>query len=124
MSSNAEYQWCSWCHHKTTHRLVKKNYLTRNEYKCSSCGNYTVQCRYCKNMATFKPSNHQKIGFLSSIKKNWASELCAEHDGTISDFKKLDQKLTGLEEYEVILDRTKVFLIFLLPGIVKESHGK
>ena len=107
MSSNTEYQWCSWCHKKTTHRLVERNYLSRNEYKCSSCGNYTVQCRYCKNMATFKPSNQQKDGFVSSIKENWASELCAEHDGTISDFKKLNQKLSDLEEYEIIFDRAK-----------------
>ncbi len=106
MSSN-EYQWCSWCFKKTKHRLVEKNYLSRNEYQCSSCGNYTVQCRYCKNMATYKPVKSVNDGFFSSIKENWASELCAEHDGTIADFEKLNTILNDLVEYEIIFERTK-----------------
>lgn len=106
MSSN-EYQWCSWCHKKTIHGLVEKNFLSRNEYKCSSCGNYTVQCRYCENMATFKPAKTENDGLFMSIKENWASELCAEHDGTIADFDKLNTKLNDLIEYETLFDRTK-----------------
>jgi hypothetical protein len=106
MSAN-EYQWCSWCHKKTTHELFKENYLSRNEYKCSSCGNYTVQCRYCKNMATFKPAHSENDGFFSSIKENWASELCAEHDGTIADFEKLNKKLSDLNEYETMFEKAK-----------------
>ena len=110
MSSN-EYQWCSWCHKKTTHILVKKNYLSRNEYQCSSCGNYTVQCRYCQNMATYKPAESENNGFFSSIKENWASELCAEHDGTIANFEKLNVKLSDLSEFEVLFERAKWNLV-------------
>lgn len=110
MSSTYESQWCSWCHTKTNHKPVKKKILTRNEYKCVSCGNNTVQCRFCKNMATFKPANSKKNGFISSIKENWASELCAEHDGTIADFQKLDLKLNDLSDYETIFRKAKLNL--------------
>ncbi len=109
MSSEYEYQWCSWCNKKTTHKSVDQHYLTRDEYKCSSCGNYSVQCRYCKNMATFKPkpSNKKDNGFISSIRENWASELCSEHDGTIANFEKLNYKLNDLENYKIIFERNK-----------------
>ena len=106
MSSN-EYQWCSWCHKKTTHKLVERNYFSRNEYKCLSCGNYTVQCRYCQNMATSKPAESENSDFFSSIKESWASELCAEHDGTVPDFNNLNKKLNDLIEYETIFEKSK-----------------
>jgi hypothetical protein len=106
-SKGTEYQWCSWCHKKTVHRLDKRNYLTRNENKCYSCGNYTVQCRYCKNMAMLKPASPKNDGFFSSIKENWACELCAEHDGTIADFEKLNKKLNDLIEYETIFEKAR-----------------
>ena len=105
--SSDEFQWCSWCHKKATHNFVEKHYLTRNEYKCSACGNYTVKCRYCQNMAASNPANLEKDGFFSSIKENWTNELCAEHNGTIADFEKLDKQLSDLSEYETIFERSK-----------------
>ncbi len=104
---SSEYHWCSWCYKKTEHELVKRNHLSRNEYRCSSCGNYTVQCRYCKNMATFIPGELQSEGFFSSLKEQWASELCAEHDGTIANFEKLNMSLSDLEEYEILFKRAR-----------------
>ena len=105
--SSSKYQWCSWCYKKTSHRLVKRNYLARNEYKCSSCGNFTVKCRFCSNMATYKPSIKDNEEFFKSFKTNWASELCAEHDGTIADFEKLTLRLEDLKEYRVVFSRSK-----------------
>ncbi|MCF6147140.1 MAG: DUF726 domain-containing protein [Candidatus Kuenenia sp.] len=58
-------------------------------------------------MATFKPSTKKAKGFINSRKENWASELCAEHDGTIADFEKLNNRLNDLADYESIFKRTK-----------------
>jgi hypothetical protein len=58
-------------------------------------------------MATFKPANSKNDGFFSSIKENWASELCAEHNGTIADFDMLNKKLNNLSEYEILFKRAK-----------------
>jgi len=58
-------------------------------------------------MATFKPAKSENDGFFSSIKENWASELCAEHDGTIADFEKLNQNLNDLSGYETIFEKSK-----------------
>ncbi len=106
MSAN-EFQWCSWCHKKTTHRLATHNYLTRNDYKCSSCGNFTVQCRTCQNMATYKPAHTEKEGFFNSIKTDWASEFCAEHDGTIANFNSLNTVFNDLQDYEILFEKSK-----------------
>jgi len=105
--TTTEEQWCSWCYKETTHKRVERNYLSRNEYSCNSCSNYTVQCRYCQNMATLKPSISNSDGLLDSLMENWASELCAEHDGTISDFNKLSIRLKSLEDYQALFTNTK-----------------
>ncbi len=102
-----EAHWCSWCHNKTTHRLVKKKYLSRNEFKCSACNNHTVQCRFCKNMATYKSSSKNNGSFIKSIKGNWENELCAEHNGTIANFEKLDHRIKDLKDYEILFKNSK-----------------
>ena len=107
--SESEFQYCSWCFQRTTHKLVKRNYLTRNEYQCNSCKNYTVQCRYCQNMATFKPINSSDDFF--NVKENWASELCAEHDGTIADFTKLNKRINDLKDYASLFENSKLNLM-------------
>jgi len=106
MELNEAY-WCSWCHKKTTHKLVKKKYFSRNEFQCTGCNNYTVQCRFCKNMATYKASSKNNGNFIKSLKDNWASELCAEHNGTIANFEKLNHKLNDLKDYEVLFKNSK-----------------
>jgi hypothetical protein len=104
----SEYQWCSWCFNKTTHKIHKLNSITRNEYECCRCGNFTIQCRYCSNMATHRPAEVQDdADFIKALRINWASELCAEHDGTIADFEKLNQRLDDLSEYKVIFGKAK-----------------
>ena len=105
--SEYETQYCSWCYGKTRHRLVERNYLSRNEYQCTKCKNFTVQCRFCQNMATYKPNEEEADGFYGKLKEGWASECCAEHDGTIPNFERLDMKLDDIEDYEEVFRRTK-----------------
>ncbi len=98
------HAYCSWCFEKTTHKLVEKNYLTRNIYKCTSdkCKDInkteedqnhkkTAQCLFCKNMA--------KTG------KYWNDTLCAEHSGIIASFEKLNIKLKDITDYKKIFER-------------------
>lgn len=103
----AEARWCSWCHNQTTHTLVKKKYLSRNEFKCSVCSNFTVQCRFCKNMAAYKSSAKNNGNFIKSFKDRWANELCAEHNGSIANFEKLNHRIKDLEDYEDLFKNSK-----------------
>ena len=108
MSEN-EYQFCSWCYKKTTHRLVKKNWATKNDYECMNCHNFTVMCRVpnCHHMATSRPAKLKAETKLDKIKENWSSEFCAEHDGTIADFNKLSMKIPQLDEFKPLFKRDK-----------------
>ena len=56
-------------------------------------------------MATHKPAQANDEKFIESIKTNWASECCAEHDGSIADFTKLNTKLADLVNYEELFER-------------------
>jgi len=49
----------------------------------------------------------QEIGdeWWQSLKDNWVNHLCAEHDGSIASFARLNQKLDDLEDYERWLKR-------------------
>ena len=102
-----ENQYCSWCYNKTVHRLVERNYLTRNDYQCTSCKNYTVQCRYCQNMCKHKPGDADADGYLSKLKEGWASECCAEHDGEIANFENLNMRLDDIEDFAQVFERNK-----------------
>lgn len=135
MSSNSQVgvQWCSWCFKQAQHQLIERNYVSRNEYQCLECLNFTVQCRYCSNMATFKPYKPQNkidseslaantislsavgkfVSFnptrkLKKIKDEWASECCAEHDGTIASFKSLSKRLDDLSDFKSLFENKKV----------------
>jgi hypothetical protein len=84
------HSYCSWCFKYCEHRLVDQNILSRNEYECISCRHKTLQCRYCLHMA--------KSG-------KWDNELCAEHDGSIASFNRLDLQLVDITEYKKIFIR-------------------
>lgn len=86
--------YCSWCFKKTHHYLLEKNYLRRNIYCCDSCEQLTLECRLCEHMA--------KAGY------QWDDELCAEHDGTINSFKRLDIKLSDITDFKEIFKRDSV----------------
>jgi len=61
-------------------------------------------------MATHRAARASEAGRLKSIKENWASELCAEHDGSVRDFTKLNTRLACLSEFEQIRRRRKLHL--------------
>ena len=110
MSKLERQSWCSWCNEYSTHVLIGRNIVRRNEFRCEECGNFTLKCRYCENMATNRPARASEAGGLKSIKENWASELCAEHDGSVRDFTKLNTRLACLSEFEQIRRRRKAHL--------------
>lgn len=91
--SSSNFSYCSWCFQKTRHVLLEQNYARRNLYKCSSCGQKTLECRFCKNMT--------KGG-------NWDNELCAEHDGSITSFERLSLQLNDIADYKKIFQRDVV----------------
>ena len=81
--------YCSSCYNKSTHKLIKQNYLRRNIYKCLSCGKKTVMCRFCDNFA-----NADNKDELTS----WDDELCAEHNGLVN-FKMINKNFNQLENF-------------------------
>ena len=95
MTSNPIYAYCSWCFEKTTHTLVERNLARRNVYQCDHCGERTLQCRACNNMA--------KGG-------KWDDELCAEHNGEIGSFARLKMKLDDITDYDLLLKRDSINL--------------
>lgn len=103
--------YCSWCYKKSNHKLIEKNYLRRNIYQCQSCLNMTLQCRYCKDMSKGQPSEDTikklKIEGISKATQLWDNELCAEHDGTIASFSKLDEKIKDITDYKTLFEREK-----------------
>ncbi len=88
----ARTAYCSWCFKKKKHNLVEQNKLRRNVYECTGCKKRTLKCRYCSNMA--------KGG-------KWDGELCAEHDGSIASFEKLDMQLDDILDYRELFEREK-----------------
>jgi hypothetical protein len=58
-------------------------------------------------MAKHKPGQSSDGPFLSNVIESWASELCAEHDGSVADFTALDRRLTELDQYRELLRRRK-----------------
>lgn len=94
--------YCSWCGRFSSYSLEKKNLIERDDYRCKMCNNYTVVCRMpgCENMATHKPIFSKSDSIFGTFKENWASEFCAEHDGSIHSFGGLHTKLKDLSEYE------------------------
>jgi hypothetical protein len=110
VSKSERKAWCSWCYEYSTHALVGRNVLSRSEYRCESCNNYTIKCRYCSNMATHRPARASEASLLQRIKEGWASELCAEHNGSVRDFTKLDLRLSCLSEFEDLRRRKRINL--------------
>lgn len=85
--------YCSCCFKKTIHRLIEQNFLRRNVYECTECKERTLQCRVCQNMA--------RGG-------NWDDEFCAEHDGTIGSFHRLNMQLDDITDYSMLFKRDSI----------------
>ena len=97
IAETLENRYCSWCLNKRDHQLIEAHRLRRSIYQCAECGNYTVQCRFCDNMA--KGADKKSFGKLFS----WDNERCAEHDGSIIRFAPLDPPLKDITEYKRLL---------------------
>jgi stress response protein SCP2 len=85
--------YCSCCFKKTIHRLIEQNFLRRNVYECTECKERTLKCRVCQNMA--------RGG-------KWDEEFCAEHDGTIGSFYRLNMHLDDIIDYSVLFKRDSI----------------
>jgi hypothetical protein len=108
--------FCSWCYQKADHKTVEHNYLRRNVCQCAKCANYTLNCRAigCNNYAKGHPGHDlsDKAGsMLDKLKHNWHSEFCAEHDGTIASFERLDQKLSDIRNFDEIFKDRKTNMV-------------
>ena len=97
IADTLENRYCSWCLNKRDHQLIEAHRLRRSIYQCAECGNYTVQCRFCDNMA--KGADKKSFGKLFS----WDNERCAEHDGSIIRFAPINPPLKNITEYERLL---------------------
>lgn len=84
-------QWCSWCFRKSWHTVIQRNILRRNVCECRLCGQKTVKCRFCSNMA--------RAG------KTWDDECCAVHDGTIGSFDSLRIRLKNITKWRLVTKR-------------------
>ncbi|MBT4028990.1 MAG: DUF726 domain-containing protein [Planctomycetes bacterium] len=102
--------FCSWCYQKGKHDLHDTNWHTKNEYVCRNCECFVVECTACKNMAKGRLTDKQvaqlkkQVGKkgkrrLSALGDNWKNEFCAQHDGTVSDFKELTKRVARLDQY-------------------------
>ncbi len=111
--SNECVEYCSWCLKKTKHKFLAHNKLTRDEYQCKKCLNYTHFCRMpnCTNMAKGKPQILREEGIWGQLKEKWSSEYCAEHDGSIASFKTLNIKISRLDKFHKIFQNSKVNMV-------------
>lgn len=91
-------RYCSWCLQPTDHLLYKAHKKRRNVYQCSACGNYTLPCRLCDNMA--KGASKETINDFFS----WDDELCAQHDGTVKCLNPDEIALSDITEFKRLLD--------------------
>ena len=90
-------RWCSWCFAKSAQHLQEHNTFGKNVYKCTSCGNLTVECSFCKNMA--------RTGRVMN------DVCCAVHDGSIAKFETLGMKLRDISQWRRITKRDEMNMV-------------
>lgn len=106
--------FCSWCYKRGKHDLLDTHWYTKNEYVCKECECIGVECTACKNMAKGRLTDRQvaqlkklagKKGrsWVKRLGDNWKNEYCAQHDGTVPDFKTLTKKVDRLDQYPDLL---------------------
>lgn len=93
MSQGWTYGFCSWCFKNSRHWLKQGNLLRRNIYECKNCRERTLECRYCENM---------------THGGDWDDECCAVHNGSIADFKTLNNSLRNITEWRNITKRSGI----------------
>ncbi|KXS54823.1 MAG: hypothetical protein AWU57_793 [Marinobacter sp. T13-3] len=106
--------WCSWCGEYGFHtELIYRN-MARSTYRCESCFQPTIQCRYCDSMAraanndAFQNETKSKCSAFSDFfVRNWNNEFCSEHDGTTPDFTKIKTKIGDLSQFSDLMKPRK-----------------
>ncbi|ATF53183.1 DUF726 domain-containing protein [Morganella morganii] len=122
-------RYCSHCFKKSNQKIAEKNYLRRNVYICDNCQNFTLECRSigCQCMTKGELSNKKKQEIKDQLKENkvdtntitnlinkhtsWDDEFCAEHDGTIGSFKRLNISIDEISDYHEIIKRDSINLV-------------
>src|SRR5438034_3401683 len=111
--ANYRTAWCSWCYQKTDQRTFETVLLGRNSFRCQSCRNLLTMCLVpqCTNGSRHKldPDNFDFAGqtALQRIVSSWSELYCAEHDGSIADFERLDMRLDEIEEFHKLFENSK-----------------
>lgn len=122
-------RYCSHCFKKSNQKITEKNYLRRNVYVCESCQNFTLECRSigCQCMTKGELSDQKKQEIEEQLKKDnvdknvvtnlisqyasWDDEFCAEHDGTIGSFERLNISIDEISDYDEIIKRDSINLV-------------
>lgn len=102
--------WCSWCGTYGDHVLSVKRVFGRSTYVCQSCDLNTLPCRFCDNMAKAvlessdaTAADDKKSKITQFFKDNWNDELCAEHDGSMPNFARANDKIRELGEFRQLM---------------------
>ena len=127
--------YCSWCFKKGKHDLRDSHWYSKNEYICRNCGYFVVKCSVagCNEMAKGRLTKDQvselekmagKDGrkWLSKLRDNWKGEFCAQHNGTVPDFKMLNKSVKTLDLYPNLLKSKHINKEHFTPLTVKSTN--
>ena len=122
--------WCSWCGVHGEHFLSIKRFVGRYTYVCQSCGLNTLPCRFCDNMAKGAlekngevATNGEENKIRQFFKNQWNDELCAEHDGSMSNFARANDKIRELGEFRRLMRPRKLNLYSLAKKTASVAGG-
>ena len=113
---------CSWCYRRTVHRLEATHRVGRDEYRCARCGQRTVRCRFCDDMARGRPGVPPG-GVAARVRGLWGDALCAEHDGSIASFETVAARLEDLADWERLFRRRKTDIHHLARVVAGAAGG-
>ena len=111
--ANLRTSWCSWCYRKTEQRQYATAFIIRNVYWCLGCKNLVTTCRApgCGNGSRDRMDpttfNFAGQGKLQRIAASWSDWYCAEHDGSIAAFDRLDMRLKEIENFRSMFEDRK-----------------
>jgi hypothetical protein len=111
--ANYRTAWCSWCYRRTDQRTFERVLVGRNTFRCKGCQNLLTMCLVpqCTNGSRHRldPDNFDFAGqtTLQRIVSSWSDLYCAEHDGSIADFERLDMLLDEIEEFHKLFENPK-----------------
>lgn len=113
---------CSWCYRHSAHRLEAARRVGRDEYRCAKCGQRTVRCRFCDDMARGRPGVPSG-GLAARVRGLWGDALCAEHDGSIASFETVAARLEDLADWERLFRRRKTDIHHLARVVAGAAGG-